>query len=156
MITPRMVAREGTCLLMVLCLGHGLAVAGENQVVRAGSAQTFRSPDGLATMELLLEPPDGSASYLGRAVFLPGARSPVHQHPESEELVYVLSGSGTMTLGDATLAVEKGMAVRIPAGVPHSFTVGGEKPMEVVQVYSPGGPEQRFRAWEQLTKGDKP
>ena len=156
MITPRMVAREGTCLLMVLCLGHGLAVAGENQVVRAGSAQTFRSPDGLATMELLLEPPDGSASYLGRAVFLPGARSPVHQHPESEELVYVLSGSGTMTLGDATLAVEKGMAVRIPAGVPHSFTVGGEEPMEIVQVYSPGGPEQRFRAWEQQAKRDKP
>ena len=156
MITLRRVARGGSCLLIVLCLGHRLAVTGEGQVVRAGSAQTFRSPDGLATIELLLEPPDGSASYLGRAVFHPGARAPVHRHPESEELVYVLSGSGTMTLGEATLAVEKGMALRIPAGVPHSFTVGGEEPMEIVQVYSPGGPEQRFRAWEQQTKGDKP
>ncbi len=156
MIWLRMVARGGTCLLIALCLGHGLAVAGEGQVVRAGSAQTFRSPDGLATIELLLEPPGGSASYLGRAVFHPGAQSAVHQHPESEELVYVLSGSGTMALGDATLTVEKGMAMRIPAGVPHAFTVGGEEPMEVVQVYSPGGPEQRFRAWEQQTKGDKP
>ncbi len=156
MITLRRVARGGTCLLIVLCLGHGLAVAGEGQVVRAGSAQTFRSPDGMATFELLLEPPTGSASYLGRAVFQPGARSPVHQHPESEELVYVLSGSGTMTLGDATLAVEVGMALRIPAGAPHSFTVGCEEPMEIVQVYSPGGPEQRFRAWEHQTKGDKP
>ena len=61
-----------------------------------------------------------------------------------------------MALGDATLTVEKGMAMRIPAGVPHAFTVGGEEPMEIVQVYSPGGPEQRFRAWEQQTKGDKP
>lgn len=156
MISLRRVVRGVTCLLTVLCLGHGLAAAGEGQVVRAGSAQTFRSPDGLATIEFLLEPPGGSTSYLGRAVFHPGARSPVHQHPESEELVYVLSGSGTMTLGDATLAVEKGMAVRIPAGVPHSFTVGGEEPMEIVQVYSPGGPEQRFRAWEQQTKGSKP
>lgn len=156
MISLRTVARGGTCLLMVLCLGHGLAVAGEGQVVRAGSAPTFHSPDGLATFELLLEPPGGNASYLGRAVFRPGARSPVHQHPDSEELVYVLSGSGTMTLGDATFTVEVGMALRIPAGVAHSFTVGGEEPMEIVQVYSPGGPEQRFRAWEQQTEGDKP
>ena len=80
----------------------------------------------------------------------------MHQHPESEELVYVLSGSGTMTLGDATVTVEKGMALRIPAGVMHSFIVGPEEPMEIVQVYSPGGPEQRFRAWEQQTEGDKP
>ena len=156
MITLRMVARGGSWLLLVLCLGHGLAAAGESQVVRPGSAPTFRSPDGLATFELLLEPPGDDASYLGRAVFLPGARSPVHQHLESEELIYVLSGSGTMTLGDATLAVEKGMALRIPAGVAHSFIVGGEGPMEVIQVYSPGGPEQRFRAWESGTKGDKP
>ena len=48
------------------------------------------------------------------------------------------------------------VALRIPAGVTHSFTVGGEQPMEIVQVYSPGGPEQRFRAWEQQTEGDKP
>ncbi len=156
MTTVRMAARGRTCLLLVLCLGHGLAAAGEAQVVRAGSAKTFRSPDGLATIELLLEPPSGGASYLGRAVFLPGARSSVHQHPESEELVYVLSGSGTMTLGDTTLTVEKGMALRIPAGVIHSFIVGGEEPMEIVQVYSPGGPEQRFRAWEQQTKGENP
>ncbi len=61
-----------------------------------------------------------------------------------------------MTLGDAAITVEKGMALRIPAGVAHSFTVGGEEPMEIVQVYSPGGPEQRFRAWEEQTKGDKP
>jgi quercetin dioxygenase-like cupin family protein len=157
MISLRVVvAPAGTCLLLVLLLALGLALAGEGQVVRAGSGQMLRSPDGLATIELLLEPPGAGAAYLGRAVFLPGARAPEHRHPESEELIYVLSGQGTMTMRDTTLAVEKGMAVRIPAGVPHSFTVEGEEPMEVVQVYNPGGPEQRFRAWQGQPRGEKP
>lgn len=111
------------------------------------SSPAYRSPDGKATMHLLLEPGEGGA-YLGRGSFLPGAGTPPHRHQGSEELIYVISGEGTMTLGNDRLSVKAGTAVRIPAGWEHSFQVGGAGPMEVVQVYSPGGPEQRFRDWQ--------
>jgi quercetin dioxygenase-like cupin family protein len=110
------------------------------------STPAHRSPDGLGAVQLLLQAPQ--KAYLGRMVFQPGARAPEHSHDVSEELVYILSGQGEMTLGDRTVPLEAGTAVRIPAGVAHSFVIGGEEPMEVVQFYNPGGPEQRFEAWE--------
>jgi mannose-6-phosphate isomerase-like protein (cupin superfamily) len=107
-------------------------------------------------VRLLLEPGDPEQTYLGSNTFLPGAHAPVHKHADSEELVYILSGQGTMPLGNRTLDVARGVAVRIPPGVEHSFRVAADEPMEVVQVYSPGGPEQRFRRWDTHTEGEKP
>jgi quercetin dioxygenase-like cupin family protein len=113
------------------------------------TSPTFRSPDGKATMALLLvaDPP---ATYLGRGTFLPGAELPPHRHDASEELIYVLSGRGTMTLGGYRLPVEPGTAFRISAGIEHGFKVDGDQPVEVVQVYNPAGPEQRFKGWEAI------
>jgi quercetin dioxygenase-like cupin family protein len=96
-------------------------------------------------MLLAADPP---AAYLGRGTFLPGAELPSHRHDTSEELIYVISGRGTMTLGGYRLPAEPGAAFRIPAGIEHAFRVDGEQPVEVVQVYSPAGPEQRFKGWE--------
>jgi quercetin dioxygenase-like cupin family protein len=94
---------------------------------------------------LVANPP---AAYLGRGTFLPGAELPPHRHDDSEELIYVISGRGTMMLGGYRLPVEPGTAFRIPAGIEHSFKVDGDQPVEVVQVYTPAGPEQRFKGWE--------
>jgi quercetin dioxygenase-like cupin family protein len=66
-----------------------------------------------------------------------------HIHAESDELLYVLKGGGRLQLGDRTLDLLPEMAVWIPKGVVHSF-VAGPRGIEAVQVYSPGGPEQRF------------
>jgi len=113
------------------------------------TSPTFRSPDGKATMALLLAS-DPPAVYLGRGTFLPGAELPPHRHEGSEELIYVISGRGTMTLGGYRLPVEPGTAFRIPAGIEHAFRVEGDQPVEVVQVYGPAGPEQRFKGWESV------
>ena len=58
-----------------------------------------------------------------------------------------------MRMDDEEIRVEAGMAVRIPAGVEHSFQATGTEPVEIVQVYSPAGPEQRFRQWEAIPSG---
>jgi quercetin dioxygenase-like cupin family protein len=115
------------------------------------TAPTFRSPDGKATMSLLLEP-KGQGIYLGRGTFAPGAAIAPHRHDDSDELVYVISGRGTLTIGGYRLPAWPGTAFRIPAGIEHSFQVDGDQPVEVVQVYSPAGPEQRFRSWEAVPR----
>lgn len=42
-----------------------------------------------------------------------------HYHARCTELYYILEGNGTLELGDATVAVEPGMLIVIPAMTPH-------------------------------------
>lgn len=79
-------------------------------------------------------------------VMLPGAKVPEHVHDREAELIYVLEGHATMTLDGQASLVRAGMAIFIPAGVKHSLIVDTQiEPLRALQVYTPGGPEQRFR-----------
>jgi putative monooxygenase len=79
-------------------------------------------------------------------VVLPGAKVPEHTHDTSAELIYVIEGHGMMTVDGQVTPVRAGMAIFIPAGVKHSLTVDTKiEPMRALQVYTPGGPEQRFK-----------
>ena len=74
----------------------------------------------------------------------PGLSIPLHRHT-SIEVIYVLSGRAVMT--DITAkerAVGPGDAVFIARGTAHGFKNTGAEPVVAVQLYAPGGPEQRF------------
>ena len=78
---------------------------------------------------------------------LPGGGHARHNHPQSHELLYVISGSGEqmVELDDGTPDVRRvvpGDVVKIPKGVYHS-TVNTEcSPMQVLALYSPAGAEE--------------
>lgn len=79
-------------------------------------------------------------------VMLPGATVAEHAHDRSAELLYILEGTGTLRLGEQTFEVKPGMAIFIPAGMKHSLRVDTQiEPLRAIQVYTPGGPEQRFK-----------
>ena len=66
-----------------------------------------------------------SAQTLGRVVIRKGAHNPRHRHNRSEEVLYLLSGRLRHTVGDASVIVEPGDTLRIPAGVFHNaFSIG--------------------------------
>jgi quercetin dioxygenase-like cupin family protein len=67
---------------------------------------------------------------------------PPHKH-DADELIYVIAGRGTTLVGGAPQPVAPGALVTIPAGAEHSLTV--DEKLTAVQVYAPGGPEQRFK-----------
>ncbi len=75
-----------------------------------------------------------------------GLRVPSHRHNTSAEILMVEGGEGILTLGDRSVSVRPGTALYIPAGVIHSFEGRGPEPFRAIQVYTPSGPEQRFRA----------
>jgi mannose-6-phosphate isomerase-like protein (cupin superfamily) len=55
----------------------------------------------------------------------PGRRSPFnHRHREAEEVYVVLSGAGTVKLGDELRAVRPLDAIRIGPAVPRAFEAG--------------------------------
>jgi quercetin dioxygenase-like cupin family protein len=86
---------------------------------------------------------------MSELVMLPGAVVPEHTHDLSSELLYVIEGHCTMTLDGQASEVRAGMAIFIPAGVKHAMKMDTKvEPLRAIQIYTPGGPEQRFQKGE--------
>lgn len=79
---------------------------------------------------------------LGVAEIKPGHKNPLHKHPNSEEVIYMLSGSCEHRVGDRKVILRPGDVLRIPANVPHDARVLGDEPMKSVVVYNTG--ERQF------------
>jgi quercetin dioxygenase-like cupin family protein len=75
----------------------------------------------------------GNASSLGYSVFTPGTVLAPVKH-ETEEVAYVVSGSGELRLDDEAVPFREGDAMHIPAGVWHAVANTGDS--EVVMVFS--------------------
>ena len=86
----------------------------------------------------------GAAQTLGFCRILPGKRNPVHYHPNCEELLYVLSGSGNHSYDGESIRATAGMTIRIPAGVRHNFENDGGEPIECLIAFSSGERETVF------------
>jgi quercetin dioxygenase-like cupin family protein len=72
-----------------------------------------------------------------------GAKVPQHVHEHETELLYLLSGSGTLTVDGVDMPVGPTTVVQIPPNVPHSFVAADA--VTALQLYAPPGPEQRFK-----------
>jgi quercetin dioxygenase-like cupin family protein len=73
----------------------------------------------------------GNASSLGYSVFTPGTELQAVKH-ETEEVAYVVSGSGELRLDDEAIPFGEGDALHIPAGVWHAVANTGEEPVVMV------------------------
>lgn len=143
-------------LLLLWSLAHGKPPAAstptpapkDGAVVDRASQPVYLIADGKAGARVLLDErtaPGLKEAAMSELVMLPGTSVPEHVHEVSAELLYVLEGHGVMTMGDKTVPVRAGMAIWIPAGVKHSFRLDTQvEPLRAIQVYTPGGPEQRF------------
>lgn len=108
-------------------------------------AKATRYPRTGGATTILLESTAGApvAASAGYLEIDAGAVVPAHQHDHETELLYLLSGSGTMIVDGVTLPIGPTTVVQIPAGVPHSFTAA--EATTALQFYTPPGPEQRFK-----------
>lgn len=86
---------------------------------------------------------DGKSFALDLLTLDAGAAVPPHKHEGSDELIYVISGRSSATIDGRMQKSGPGDQLRMPAGVEHSVTV--DEKLIAVQVYAPGGPEQRFK-----------
>ena len=69
-----------------------------------------------------------------------------HNHPGSEEIIYVVLGEGEQMVDDQPpVKVGPGSSIYIPADVFHSTVNTGKETMQLIVVYSPAGPERLLR-----------
>ena len=68
------------------------------------------------------DPTRGSSDLsLGTQLVPPGAGIPRHVHTYWDETIYVLDGSGIVTLNDERVPLQKGATIFVPKGVWHGF-----------------------------------
>jgi quercetin dioxygenase-like cupin family protein len=98
-------------------------------------------------MSAKLDPQSGIT--LGDVTINPGQSNPLHVHVNSDEVIYVLSGTCEHRVGKEIVTLKAGDALRIPPGVPHTAKVLGNAPMRAVVVYNTG--ERQFAPVKEKT-----
>lgn len=108
--------------------------------------QIFPIAGGQAEIALYLDRASGhEAASLAVVTARPGMRIPPHVHERETEMVLVLAGTGTMTVDGDTYPIAPMTAIQIPPGIEHAVEIDGAEPLRALQVYTPSGPEQRFK-----------
>lgn len=102
----------------------------------------------------------GLAPHLREVVLLPGKGLERHNHPDAEEILYVLSGLGEQMLDDGEpYPIRGGETVYVPTAVFHSTINTGWEPLRLLALYSPGGAERTLRDlpdFRELPAGEVP
>ena len=58
-------------------------------------------------------------------------------HPNEDQVLYLISGRGTIYMDGKEMDFNKGDCVLVPAGTEHNFTTIGDKSMKIITTYSP-------------------
>lgn len=102
----------------------------------------------------------GAGMTFGEVVLLPGQGHDRHNHPESEEILYVLSGGGSQMLDDGEpFPVKAGDTIYVPIAVFHSTVNTGWETLRLLAIYNPAGPEAVLEGlpdFQQMPAGQMP
>ena len=74
---------------------------------------------------------------LAEEILPPGCSVTPHRHSRLEEVYYILSGRGRMTVGDEQQEVGPGDAVFIPRGNRHTLENTGDEPIRLLLICGP-------------------
>ncbi len=125
-------------VILALAFAAGLAYAQENkeaakiQAVKIDEIKEF-SPDKF----LKKSPLNTDKLVFNTFFFKPSQILPYHKHPASDELFYIVEGSGEFTVGNDKVMIGPTSAVYGPADVFHGLVNSGDKDMVVISVQSP-------------------
>jgi putative monooxygenase len=76
----------------------------------------------------------------GLTIFEPGEASSLHNHPDSEEINFIVRGCGqVVTDGADPISFSENTFMFIPKGVKHQHINTGREPLWLVFVYGPHG-----------------
>ncbi len=94
---------------------------------------------------------NGATQFSAGVVDLPSGQGHTrHNHPGSEEIIFVISGNGEQMVEDddgnpVVRKVGPGCTIFVPESRFHSTLNTGDAPMQLFVVYSPAGPELALR-----------
>ena len=108
------------------------------EVINRSTVAAFVGPDG-ATIRELAASRNSSAQRqsLAEATIPVGGTVTLHYHKVTEELYYILSGTGLMTIEDEVQEVGPGDTIVIAPGQRHKIANNGQVPLVLLASCSP-------------------
>ena len=73
----------------------------------------------------------------GATVSIQDGNVPKHMHPNTNEMQFILEGTGTIWLGDKEVQVKPGDLVVIPKGTAHGGTKPDGRPFKAIAIKTP-------------------
>jgi oxalate decarboxylase/phosphoglucose isomerase-like protein (cupin superfamily) len=74
---------------------------------------------------------------VGLNAFLPGQEHALHAHDQMDKVYQVITGSGVFLLEDREIAMEPGVMLIAPEGVPHGIRNTGDDRLVVLAILAP-------------------
>ena len=105
-------------------------------------------------IHLLCEPllTGGQTMTFGTVRVEPGTGHSRHNHPNADEIIYVIEGEALQMLDDQPpVPIRPGACIYIPRGVYHSTQNTGKDVLHLIVIYAPAGEEQVLRALPEVT-----
>ncbi len=105
--------------------------------------------------DLVVDRAEAAAAEVFVVVLGPGKAPPLHKHDDTEQIFYILSGSGVLRIGKEQQEhrVRTGDVVRIPPKTWHSIRGQGKKSLRYLAVDCfPGGRPKAEPTWEAHVK----
>jgi quercetin dioxygenase-like cupin family protein len=85
----------------------------------------------------------------------PGSSVPPHYHAKAEQVLFIVSGHGEISIAGHQVTAQPGATVHVPKGVVHAITNTGHEPLRILEVTSPPGFQEIFRKMHQLGQPDE-
>jgi mannose-6-phosphate isomerase-like protein (cupin superfamily) len=73
----------------------------------------------------------------GATISIQDGNAPKHLHPNTNEIQYILEGTGTIWLGDKEVRVKPGDLIVIPQGTPHGGTKPDGRTLKAIAIKTP-------------------
>ncbi len=107
-------------------------------VINIRDVEAFTTKDGSEIRELLAHRNSCIEKQSLAEARLPAGRTTTpHYHPKTEEIYYILEGTGEMRLGDERRTVGPGDAIAIPPGIEHQITNSGTEVLKFLCCCAP-------------------
>ncbi|WP_123535692.1 cupin domain-containing protein [Halosimplex salinum] len=116
----------------------------EEYFVESGDVSTQQFDWG--TLKWMATPDVNGSERLSAGVVQlePGEGHDLHEHPDSDEILYFLAGEGEQTVAGDTREVSAGEMIYVPEGVEHGTRNTGWETLKLLAVYAPPGPESEL------------
>jgi mannose-6-phosphate isomerase-like protein (cupin superfamily) len=97
-------------------------------IIHRDQVTALTTKDG-STIREILSPANSCTrrQSLAEATLAPGRETQAHYHPQTEEIYYILSGSGEMRIREESQEVGPGDGIIIPPGAAHQIRNIGEE-----------------------------
>lgn len=88
------------------------------------------------TNDLVIDRSESTVSEVFIVLLEPGQAPPIHEHPDAEQLFYIIEGKGTLIIGRRRnrYSVNVGDVIRIPPSTPHSVVSRTGKPLKYLAI----------------------